>query len=343
MNRYIINIILYLILLIIIIIIITQIYCKYKKKSLLEITHQDWYKDVTQFPYDDFKCKKNCDKYNASIKNGYNKMKNIKIIFCGLCINIEDNVSKLKERFEQLGSYFYDYRVVIFENDSKDNTRKLLKDLCKQNNKFDLIECEDAKDCKYNTIQAKDHGPFSDKRMKKMVIYRNKLLEHIKKYYNDYDVICMIDLDMTGPIDINGFSHSFDNYDRWDAISAYGINGITFSAGQPYYYDFIAYKDDNYDINKNLIDVIPIYNKMKQKNVGDDIIKVKSAFAGLELIKMKIILDGINYTPSDNKYTCEHIIFHDNMIKNNYTNIYINPNMIVLAGIQGNTKKLYVY
>ena len=58
---------------------------------------------------------------------------------------------------------------------------------------------------------------------------------------------------------------------------------------------------------------------------------------------MKIILDGINYTPSDNKYTCEHIIFHDNMIKNNYTNIYINPNMIVLAGIQGNTRKLYVY
>jgi len=343
MNKYIINYILYSILLILILIIITQIYCKKNKKSLLEILHPQWYNDITKFPYKDFKCKKNCGKYNELVNNGYNKMKNTKIIFCGLCINIENNVYKLRDRFEQLGSYFYDYRVVIFENDSNDNTRNLIKNICKQNNKFDLIECDDALDCKYNTIQAKDHGTFSEGRMKKMVKYRNKLLDHIKKYYNNFDVICMIDLDMAGPIDINGIAHSFGNYDSWDSISAYGVNGITFTAGQPYYYDLIAYKDEKYDINKNIIDIIPIYYNMNKKKVGDDLIKVRSAFAGLELIKMKIILDNIDYTPTDNNYICEHIIFHNNMIKNNYNNIFINPNMLVLVGLQGNAKKLYVY
>jgi hypothetical protein len=335
--------IIYFILIIIFIIIIIQTYCKYNNKSLFEIIHPNWFTDVTKFPYNDFRCKKNCDTYYNNVKNGHIKMKNTKIIFCGLCINIENNVSKLKDRFEHLGSYFNDYRVVIFENDSKDNTRNLIKDICKKNKKFDLIECYDAKDCKYNTIQAKDHGIFSNTRMQKMVKYRNKLLNHIKLHYREYDVICMVDLDISGPIDINGVAHSFSLYDKWDAVSAYGINGITLTAGQRFYYDLIAYKDYKYDINTNLLDIFPISYHMSKKVVGDELIQVMSAFAGLELIKMKVIINGVDYTPPDGKYICEHIIFHNNMINNNYKNIYINPNMIVLSGIQGNTNKLYVY
>lgn len=342
MNLYIKNILLIISVLFVIIILI-QNYCKDNKKALIEILHPEWYKDVTKFPYNSFKCKINCDEYNIHIKNGFVKMKNTKIIFSGLCINIEKNILNLKNRFEQLGSYFKDYKVIIFENDSIDNTRNLLKKICKENNNFHLIECEDAINCKYNTLQAKEHGIFSDKRMQKMIKYRNILLNNIKKYYANYDVICMTDLDISGPININGIAHSFGLYDRWDAISAYGINGITLTAGQPMYYDLIAYKDEKYDINKNLFDIIPISYIMYTKKIGDDIIKVKSAFAGLELIKMNVIMSGVDYTPLDNKYTCEHIIFHDNMINHNYNNIYINPNMIVLVGIQGNEKKLYVY
>jgi hypothetical protein len=328
---------------IILIIISIQVYCKNKHKSLLEVLHPSWYKDVNQFPRNDFKCKKDCITYNEIVKNGYDKMKNTKIIFCGLCINIEDKVESIKKRYENLGNYFYDYRVVIFENDSTDNTRDLLKNVSKENNKFILIDCPDVLDCKYRTIQAKDHGVFSDMRMKKMVTYRNKLLHYIKNNYNYFDIICMVDLDITGPIDVDGVAHSFGKYDSWDCISAYGLNGITLTAGQPYYYDFIAYKDDKYDINKNITDLIPVYNKMNSKKIGDEIIKVQSGFAGLELIKMYVLLGNIDYTPRDDKYMCEHIIFHNNMIRNNFNNIYINPNMVVLVGVQGNAKKFYVY
>lgn len=333
----------FVILIFIFILLSIQIYCKHKKKSLTEIIHYKWFEDVTKFPYNDFKCKKNCDIYNETISKGYIKMKNTKIIFCGLCINIENTSSILKKRFEHLGSYFNKYKVVIFENDSIDNTRNILKNISKENNNFDLIECDDVEDCKYNIIQAKDHGVFSENRMKKMVKYRNKLLNHITRYYNDYDIICMVDYDISGPIDINGIAHSFGKYNMWDAVSAYGINGITLTAGNPYYYDSIAYKDEKYDINNNIFDIIPIFFKMNYLNVGDDLIKVNSGFAGLELIKMDVIKKGINYTPEDDKYTCEHIIFHNNMIKNNFKNIYINPNMIVLVGFQGNNKHLFLY
>ena len=336
-------ILIFLLITMFIVIICLQLYCKSKKKSLLEILHPEWYIDVNYFPSNDFVCKKNCDKYNYIVQNGYNKMRNTKIIFCGLCINIENKVKSIKDRFEYLGKYFNDYRVVIFENDSIDNTRVLLKNLSKINNKFKLIECPDAKNCKYKTIQAKEHGVFSNERMKKMINYRNKLLDYIKNNYSYFDVVCMVDLDIRGPISIDGIAHSFGTYNQWDCVSAIGLNGITLSAGQPYYYDFIAFKDEKYDINKNLLHVIPIYLKMKKHKIGDDLIKVKSGFAGLELIKMDVILQNINYTPQDGKYICEHIIFHNNMIKNNFNNIYINPNMLLLTGLQGNEKKYYVY
>lgn len=336
---YLLKYLIYLILLCI----MTQLFCKYKHKTLLELINPEWYKDITIFPYKDFKCKKNCDIYINHINNGYITMKKTKIIFCGLCINIEKNIYNLKKRFEYLGSNFNDYRVIIFENDSIDNTRSLLKIICSMNNKFELIECEDAKDCKYNIKHAKDHGMFNNIRMMKMVKFRNKLLDYIKKKYSYFDVICMVDLDISGPISLDGIAHSFGNYDIWDAISAYGINGITLTAGQKYYYDLIAYKDHKYNINNNISDAIPIFFNMNKKTIGDDLIKVESGFAGLELIKMKIILNDINYTPLDNNYICEHIIFHNNMISKGYKNIYINPNMVVLVGQQGNSKYLFVY
>ena len=270
-------------------------------------------------------------------------MKNTRIIFCGLCINIENNVTNLKRRFEHLGQYFKDYRVIIFENDSKDNTRELLKKICLDNNKFILLECEDAKDCKYNNVIAKDYGIFNSKRMYKMITYRNKLLNYIKNNYNHFDIVCMIDLDITGPISIDGIAHSFGKYNNWDSITANGISGITFTLGQQYYYDLIAYKDNNLDINNNIFDIISIFYKLNTIKIGKELLKVKSAFGGMELIKMYIINNNINYTPIDNNYKCEHIIFHENMIRNNYSNIYINPSMIILVGLQGNEKYLYVY
>jgi hypothetical protein len=81
-------------------------------------------------------------------------------------------------------------------------------------------------------------------------------------------------------------------------------------------------------------------NKFK---VGDPIKKVHSGFAGMSFYKMEILNKNINYTPSDKIYKCEHIIFHENMIKNGYNKIYINPNMLLLSGPQGVVKKYPFY
>lgn len=335
------------ILVILLIILLIEQYCRYYDKSFLEILHPEWFADITQFPSDNkqFQCTTNCNKYWHTVANGFKIMKTKKIVIAGLCINIENKVQNLKDRIEHLGSYFDEYKCVIFENDSSDNTRELLKEAEMENSNIKIIECMDAPDCKYNALSATKHGIFSEKRMVKMSNYRNKLIDTIKKYYSDYDCVMFLDLDLSGPIDINGVANSFGYYDIWDSISAFGLNGIALTTGIPVYYDTIAYKDNNLSIYNTLFDGLKIIIKMNNKQIGDDPVKVSSGFCGMALYKMAIFNDKrmINYTPMDGEYICEHTILHNNMVANGYDKIYINPSMILLSGAQGDVNSFPFY
>ena len=332
-----------IIIIILIVLLLLEQYCRRQNKSFLEILNPTWFEDVTKFPNDDdeYKCKRNCDDYNNKVKMGYHSMKNKTLVIGGLCINIAEKVETLKKRVEHLGSFYKDYRCVIFENDSKDGTRELLKNICKKNNKLILIECPDAPDCIFNSLGATHYGMISQIRMKKMATYRNRVLDYIKENYNYFDCAAIMDFDIKGPINIDGVAHSFGTYDNWDSISAFGINGPALIFGMPYYYDFLAYKDINNTNNKteNILNVIPLSLSLKKYKVGDNSFQVKSGFGGLAFYKMYVFNDSrnINYIPKDNNYICEHILLHNNMIENGYDKIFINPNMILLSGPQGNT------
>lgn len=334
------------ILLVILILIIIEKYCRYCDKSLLEVLHPEWYKDVTKFPYKSFKCKSNCKEYINIIKNGYTHMKDKKVVICGLGINIEKQIPNLIKRVEHLGKYFKDWRFVIFENDSTDNTRELLSDWSDKNYKVDLIKCIENKNCKLNKTKATEDGIVTENRMKKMVDYRNRVINHIKNNYLDFDYVLLFDLDIRGPWSINGIANSFGKHSEWDMITAYGINGITLSLGQPFYYDLIAYTDNKYDMSKNFLNFLPIYFKTNYNNSyvnKQELISCNSAFSGMCILKMNILKNDVNYTPLDNKYKCEHIIFCDNMRNKGFNKIKINPNMLVLVGPQGDTKNYPFY
>lgn len=322
-------------------------YCRYHDKSLLEILHPEWFENPTKFPTNDprFTCSKNCNNYWSKVSDGYNIMATKRLIIAGLCINIEKKIPFLKQKIEHLGGFFREYKCVIFENDSKDNTRPLLKQLTKQNNNIILIDCPDAVDCKYGVIGATQHGLISEKRMEKMSKYRNKLLEHIKENYFDYDCVMFLDLDLRGPIDINGVANSFGYYNNWDSISAFGLSGVSFTTGHPIYYDTLAYNDGKYNVYNSTLDALKIIIAMNNKEIGDEPIKVLSGFGGMALYKMKIFNDPnkIDYTPMDGKYVCEHYILHNNMIRNGFDKIFVNPNMVLLSGPQGNVEKYPFY
>lgn len=327
-----------IILLIAIVFVFVEQYCRRRGKSLLEILHPSWFNKVNEFPYKAFPCKMNCADYERTVRRGYEVMKTKKVVFAGLLQNAMQTLPDLVQRFDYMKPFFADFQVVIFENDSKDNTRQFITSWSKKNY-VHIVPCPESTDCKLKEVSAVQHGSFSQKRMQKMANFRNRLLYYIRQNFSDFDCVAFMDLDIRGPISIDGLAHSFGCYDKWDAISANGLNGISLSAGVPVYYDFIAYKDAQLDMNQNKLDAIGIGLKTSLLPVGHDLVKVTSGFAGLAIYKMNVIIET-DYTPKDNNFVCEHVIFHQNMIRNGFDRIYINPNMIVLVGLQGDCKRL---
>ena len=317
-------------------------YCRLYKKPLTELLHPWYFADVTRFPEADFKCASNCERYNTIVQRGYQKMKDISIVFTGLCIDIEAKFPSLKKRFEFLSGFYKDYKIVVFENDSKDNTRALLLEWQRENPNVYILPCPEDPYCKLKNKSAVTYGMFSPTRMEKMADFRNRLLQAIRERYREADCVCMMDLDLVGPISMDGVAHSFGLYDTWDSISGFGKSGLVTTGGIPIYYDYLAYKDDRFDINKNIMDVVPIFLKCLKYTKGDMPFKVLSGFAGISFYKMHVINAGVTYTPKDGKYVCEHIILHNNMIDMGFDRIYINPNMLILTGPQG-PKSLFFY
>jgi hypothetical protein len=323
----------------IIILFLVESYCRYNKSTLLEVVHPDWFKDVNSFPKE-LGCKKNCNVFDKHVKSGYSKMRDSTIVFSGLCINIEKNIPGLKLRIEHIGNYFKEYKFVIFENDSTDDTRQLLNEWSKKNSNIKLVPCIEDDECKLKVNKAISTGTFSSDRMKRMANYRNRLLYYIRQNYIDYNYLMMFDLDITGPWSIDGIADSFSKSSKWDVVTAFGLNGITGTFGKPVYYDFIAYRDEKLNINKNIFDFIEIIYKMDNIKNKNKLIKTTSSFAGMAIYKMEIFKNpNINYIPIDDVYICEHIILADNLIRNGFDKIYINPNMMILVGAQGDVQR----
>ena len=73
---------------------------------------------------------------------GVEEVKNKKVVFCGMVRDCGSEVRHNIETIEQMGSFFADYRVVINENNSVDNTKEVLRKWASDNDKVVAI-CND--------------------------------------------------------------------------------------------------------------------------------------------------------------------------------------------------------
>jgi len=276
----------------------------------------------------------NNKEYLEKIKEGYIIMKNTKIVIGGLFKDSANKFELFKKRINNLSKYFKNLQVVIFENDSSDNSRILLLDWEKNQSNIHIIKLLDNEYCLLKKKSPVSYGMYSNKRMILMAKYRNYIKEYVDINYNDYDYYTMIDTDTTGPLNINGLAHAFSTQStlNWDMIAANGKTGYLSTTGKLMYYDTLAIynynKSKEYNI-KNLSYITLYLNFINNKPL-----KVDCAFGGFAIYKMSSV-KNVNYTPADGKYICEHTIFTNNMKLNGHSNFYIEPKLIFLVGKQG--------
>jgi hypothetical protein len=283
------------------------------------------------------------------LKLGKEEILKHKIIIAGITRDNINDILVTVKHIETIGKTFKDYKVIIFENDSKDGTKEALAAWSKNNSKVKIISQD------FNNTKRPSHKFMADARN-----YYLKAIE--SKEYDDFNMLMVMDMDMSFGIDLRGIEDSFSKINQWDAVCS---NGILDSKGKmydtfafrnaespftPQKWQEICSKNDPNDkwskkcnfnnyIIANLIGfrvgwqaenrlywlkISPQIQKYYQ--VGSDLIPVSSCFGGMALYKREAI-KGCFYDSIEND--CEHVSFHECIREKHNGKMVMNPSQII--------------
>lgn len=258
-------------------------------------------------------------------------MKNSSVSICSIVRDCDRNLRRNISRIESLRRLFGESEVIIFENDSKDNTLVTLNNWQhSSNNIFVFSE-------KYNekTIPLKTSGItnpyFSISRIEKMVVFRNKYVNVLNTNNFNRDYVVVIDLDIADFI-LDGVINSFGVKIDWDCITA---NGYSLSSRfkHQYHDSYALIEFGKMGDNQTESSIEENRKNFSFLKKGMPLIQVDSAYGGIAIYKWRSI-KGLRYNyllNDDLKVECksEHVGLHESMIKNGAGQIFINPSMIV--------------
>jgi hypothetical protein len=258
-----------------------------------------------------------------------------KIVICSMVRDVGRRITDIKKKVERCGEMFLDYRVLIVENDSKDDTRERLLEWSKNNNRVSILGCgKNVERCSMNLKKTEGHN-VTRGRIQKMVTLRNVYLDEIKKdpTYKDFDYCFMWDLDLIGTVYLDGIAHSIyllnlPTYQDVECMCSYGI----YKLNSVYvYYDTYAHLDvgEKFHLKNQRLDNIRKRYDIKY-SLGDTPKRCDSCFSGFAIYRMKNLLkDEVRYdmTPTNNDNEDDVECEHTRLCKH-FKNVYINPNMI---------------
>lgn len=265
-------------------------------------------------------------------KIGKDRVKAKRLLVFGM---IRDSGNALKRNIsaiEVIGSYFVDYRVVILENNSKDNTKDVLLKWQQRNNKV-TVSINDFDETKYKEIEvdANYFKYFQLNKLQKYFDYRNLLLEQISSLDFSSDFSLLVDLDVI-KIDVKGVITSFGSEIEWDAVTA---NGYSYSPSfKRRFHDTFALCEYGMEDKKQTLKMVRDYRHIFAfLRKGQPFIRVFSSYGGIAIYK-SIALKGIKYMPVINNYgqiqvRCEHFSLFKTMAERGFDKVFINPNMEV--------------
>jgi hypothetical protein len=171
-------------------------------------------------------------------------------------------------------------------------------------------------------------------RFQKMADLRNRCLQEIHKNYSSFDYFMMVDLDLEGPISVDGLASCF-YYKDWNMMSAFGAISKPITNGKKLcYYDAMAYvglkeKPRKFTRTRLVIKAIQAFFIKPFPSRESEPERVLSAFGGCAIYDMKPFRmnpDSLLYSGG----TCEHVTLHQKMVKAGYDKLYICPAFLIL-------------
>ena len=209
-----------------------------------------------------------------------------KVLICGVCKDVEGRLQNSIHIMEKIGGLFGDYRILVYENNSKDQTPGILKRWSLTNPKV-IVRCEwcDDKYFSYTIINREFKNQFA--RTERISRARNIVQDlAISREYEEFPYIIWMEMDFKTMPPLEAIVEVFKADREWDAVFAYGIEAYN------QYYDWFAHRDKNFPIGPELFGVKWWQmNKTCVLNKTDDWYPVYSGFGGCGIYKKSSVVD----------------------------------------------------
>jgi glycosyltransferase involved in cell wall biosynthesis len=241
-----------------------------------------------------------------------------KIAFLGLARDCASRILHSIEKLSELGGYFEQYRIFVFENDSIDGTDLILKEL--------------SLGGYLNLIQEIGLSEIMPLRTERLGYARNALLDLVSGDEN-LDYICWADLD--GLVDHrfsnDGFLSNFKLEAVWDCV---------FPTTAPHYYDIWALREkiicpDDYILaetikyngvlNPGFVPHIAVGKLASNNLLGW--FRVDSAFGGMGIYKHRYAKLARYCGFMNGREVCEHVPYNL-ALRDRGAKMYINPSFV---------------
>ena len=269
--------------------------------------------------------------YWMNLINSYKPIKE-NIVVCALAKNVEKYLNKSLINIMKIVNRFEDYRIIIVENDSSDNTRKILKEWSNKNDKIKLVTFDNL----YNS---------SIKHREQVISFcRNVCILEVKNFgeFDNFSTIpytMMVDIDEVLISDKLTFEGVYSNIQHMNQNEK--IGALCSVVDGPYY-DIYALRNEECDYNcwekvrfdKGKLSYEEAIEKFinshrKDYSKEENLIPVNSAFGGAAIYRNSIWTQ-CKYVGLDekNSFVCEHVSVC-NQIKEKGYEIYLNPKFII--------------
>ena len=271
---------------------------------------------------------------------------------CGPVKNCGPYLQKVLNNMEKIGSIFDDYQIIIYYDNSSDNTLNILKEYQVKNPKM---------------LFYVNNKPISAFRTHNLAIARNFCLNFVRENRENYPFFIMMDCDDVNCKEVNiDILKKYLYRDDWDGLSFntspkyYDIWALSI---YPYCFSYNHFENNikNYKIIQDFID--KVLKKASQKN---KLVECISSFNGFSIYRTnkflntyydgRVRLDIIHknnlnihkkvansnlvykkyYKPDgtvnvDGLYEdCEHRAFHIQAIQNSHAKIMISPEILFI-------------
>jgi len=265
---------------------------------------------------------------------------NENILICGIVKNCGNKIRLNLNLAIKTGQLFNDYKIIIYENNSTDNTKEELQKFTGIENENIIIISEDidipnkehSQIWSYTEITGSDHPC----RIELISNARNKVVAKINsEKYDKFNYVIWIDMDSNG-WDINGILDSFNKKDVWDVIYANNPKN---------YYDMYAYRSQNFLFGPEIIGE-HFWNNMPNFSINknNNLIPVYSAFGGLGIYK-KILFKNYKFDFIVNdtiKEVYNKIIYYNrNKINSQLLTIIQNPDKKFVDGFKDEKSNIF--